>query len=123
MLAYTGAAFEQLLSTEQLSSQHLALIYLANMTFQTRSFGDKTFNAVGYGVMGLSFAYGTVGTDEERLKVVNRYVPDHSGSWLTLVCTTGSRCRLRIWVYLLGHRRHVWRQRRFACKMVCIPSP
>ena len=79
------------------------------MSFQTRSFGDKTFNAIGYGVMGLSIAYGTAGTDEERLKVVNRHVPDRSGDWLTLVCTTGSGCRLRIRVYLLGHRRHVWR--------------
>jgi len=40
------------------------------MSSQTRDFGGKTFNAVGYGGMGLSIAYGTVGTDEERLKVV-----------------------------------------------------
>lgn len=39
------------------------------MSPQTRSFGDKTFNAIGYGGMGLSIAYGAVGTDEERLKV------------------------------------------------------
>jgi len=50
------------------------------MSFQTRSFGDKTFNAIGYGVMGLSIGYGTVGTDEERLKVANRYVLYRSGS-------------------------------------------
>ena len=40
------------------------------MSAQTRVFGDKTFNAVGYGGMGLSAAYGSVGTDEERLKVL-----------------------------------------------------
>ena len=34
------------------------------------SLGDKTFNAIGYGGMGLSVAYRTVGADEERLKVV-----------------------------------------------------
>jgi len=39
------------------------------MSAQTRTFGDKTFNAIGYGGMGLSIAYGSVGTDEERLKV------------------------------------------------------
>ena len=43
--------------------------FSSNMSFQTRSFGDKTFNAIGYGGMGLSIAYGAVGTDEERLKV------------------------------------------------------
>ena len=40
------------------------------MSPQTRTFGDKTFNAIGYGGMGLSIAYGSIGTDEERLKVV-----------------------------------------------------
>ena len=44
------------------------------MSPQTRSFGDKTFNAIGYGGMGLSIAYGAVGTDEERLKVPNLHV-------------------------------------------------
>lgn len=45
------------------------------MSSQTRTFGGKTFNAIGYGGMGLSIAYGSVGTDEERLKVVNPYTP------------------------------------------------
>ena len=39
------------------------------MSAQTRVFGDKTFNAIGYGGMGLSIGYGSVGPDEERLKV------------------------------------------------------
>ena len=43
---------------------------LLNMSAQTRVFGNKTFNAIGYGGMGLSMAYGSVGTDEERLKVI-----------------------------------------------------
>ena len=62
------------------------------MSFQTRSFGDKTFNAIGYGGMGLSIAYGTVGTDEERLKVANRYALRCSDGWL--IRATGSGCRL-----------------------------
>ena len=41
------------------------------MSSQTRSLGEKTFNAIGYGGMGLSIAYGSVGTDEERLKVLD----------------------------------------------------
>ena len=39
------------------------------MSSQVQVFGDKTFNAIGYGGMGLSIAYGAVGTDEDRLKV------------------------------------------------------
>ena len=49
------------------------------MSFQTRSFGDRTFNAIGYGTMGLSIAYGSVGTDEERLKVANLYLLHRHG--------------------------------------------
>jgi len=88
------------------------------MSFQTRSFGDKTFNAIGYGCMGLSIAYGSIGTDEERLKVVNPYTLHHFDSRLTLVRITGSGCRLRLRVHLLGHRRCLCRQRGFDCKMV-----
>ena len=44
------------------------------MSSQARVFGDRTFNAIGYGGMGLSFAYGQIGADEERLKVVNLHV-------------------------------------------------
>ena len=39
------------------------------MSAQTRVFGGKTVNAIGYGGMGLSVCYGPVGTDEQRLKV------------------------------------------------------
>lgn len=45
------------------------------MSSRTRTFGGKTFNAIGYGGMGLSIAYGSAGTDEERLKVANPYAP------------------------------------------------
>ena len=85
-----------------LSSQHSALIDLANMSFQTRSFGDKPFNAVGYSGMGLSKFYGSIGTDEGHLKVATVMPPPFDG-WLTLVRTSGSGCRLQIRMYLLGH--------------------
>ena len=52
---------------------------LLDMSAQTRVFGDKTFNAIGYGGMGLSIAYGSVGTDEERLKVADFHVPHGCG--------------------------------------------
>jgi aryl-alcohol dehydrogenase-like predicted oxidoreductase len=31
-------------------------------------------SSIGYGVMGLSVAYGTVGSDEERFKVLDRAI-------------------------------------------------
>ena len=72
------------------------------MSSQTRVFGDKTFNAIGYGGMGLSSAYGAVGTDEERLKVVNSHASCSRG--LTTARDTGLGCSLRVRMYLLGYR-------------------
>ena len=65
------------------------------MSAQTRVFGDKTFNAIGYGGMGLSIAYGSVGTDEERLKVVtNPTFFTITAYFLTPVRAVGSGRRL-----------------------------
>jgi len=75
------------------------------MSAQTRVFGDKTFNAIGYGGMGLSLGYGSVGTDEERLKVAVIFSRDDA--LLTCNFITGSGCSLRVRVYLLGYRRRL----------------
>jgi len=53
------------------------------MSAQTRVLGDKTFNAIGYGGMGLSIAYGSVGTDEERLKVLDAVYESGCTFWDT----------------------------------------
>ena len=73
------------------------------MTSQVRVLGDKTFNAIGYGGMGLSMYYGAVGTDEERLKVRRIHFLRLRDGFLTPARTKGSRCRLRVRMYLLGH--------------------
>ncbi|KAJ6516561.1 NADP-dependent oxidoreductase domain-containing protein [Mycena vitilis] len=36
-----------------------------------RKLGDASVAAIGFGVMGISSAYGAIGTDEERLKVLD----------------------------------------------------
>lgn len=53
------------------------------MSSQIRTLGDRTFNAVGYGGMGLSVAYGSVGTDEERLKVLDAVYASGCTFWDT----------------------------------------
>ncbi|KAJ7057717.1 Aldo keto reductase [Mycena amicta] len=37
----------------------------------TRTLGDATFGAIGFGAMGISIAYGAVGSDEERFKILD----------------------------------------------------
>jgi hypothetical protein len=39
------------------------------MPFPTRKIGSTEVTALGYGAMGISFAYGSVDSDEERFKV------------------------------------------------------
>lgn len=39
------------------------------VTIPTRKIGNSLVPAIGFGTMGLSLAYGAVGTDEERFKV------------------------------------------------------
>ena len=53
------------------------------MSSQTRTLCDRTFNAIGYGAMGLSIAYGSVGTDEERLKILDAVYESGSTFWDT----------------------------------------
>jgi hypothetical protein len=39
----------------------------------SRKIGNALVSPVGFGAMGISAAYGPVGSDEERFKVCNRY--------------------------------------------------
>ena len=78
---------------------------LSNLSAQARTFGDKTFNTVGYSGTGLPFAYGSDSMEEERLKVVFAFPFD--SRWLIHFSVTASGWRLRVWVYRLGHRRHL----------------
>ncbi|GJJ15293.1 hypothetical protein Clacol_009569 [Clathrus columnatus] len=41
-------------------------------SYPKRKIGDFEFNAIGFGAMGLSAFYGSVGDDEERFKVLDR---------------------------------------------------
>ena len=50
------------------------MTFLDVKVIQKRSLGDKDVFPVGFGMMGLSAAYGTASTnDEERLKVCTVY--------------------------------------------------
>jgi aryl-alcohol dehydrogenase-like predicted oxidoreductase len=40
------------------------------MSFPTRKIGGASVSAIGFGAMGIAGAYGAVGDDEERFKVL-----------------------------------------------------
>lgn len=50
-----------------------------------RKIGNVSVPAIGFGVMGISTAYGTVGTDEERLKVGVTEQANNIGSLLVIL--------------------------------------
>lgn len=54
-------------ASQQNASTHTS--QLPNISVRIRVFRDKTFGAIGYGGVRLSIAYGSLGADEERLKV------------------------------------------------------
>lgn len=41
------------------------------MSVPTRKLGDVQVSALGWGAMGLSIAYGALGTDDERLRFLD----------------------------------------------------
>jgi len=78
------------------------------MSTQTRTFGDKTFNAIGYGGMGLSMAYGSVGTDEERLKILDAVYESGSTFWDTADVYNDNEELIGKWLKRTGKRNDIF---------------
>jgi len=83
------------------------------MSFQTRVFGDKTFNAIGYGCMGLSTAYGSVGTDEERLKILDAVYESGCTFWDTADAYDDSEELIAKWFKKTGKRDEIFLATKF----------
>ncbi|KAF9644449.1 Aldo/keto reductase [Thelephora ganbajun] len=83
------------------------------MTFQTRVFGDKSFNAIGYGGMGLSVIYGSVGTDEERLKVLDAVYESGCTFWDTADVYGDNEELLAKWFKKTGKRNDIFLATKF----------
>lgn len=84
------------------------------MSSQTRSFGDKTFNAIGYGCMGLSIAYASsVGTDEERLEVLDTVYESGCTFWDTADVYGNNEELIGKWLKKTGKRNEIFLATKF----------
>ncbi|KAH8826665.1 Aldo/keto reductase [Flagelloscypha sp. PMI_526] len=80
---------------------------------QKRSIGDSSFDAVGYGTMGLSAFYGKVGTDEERFKVLDAVYESGSTFWDTADIYGDSQELLGKWFKRTGKRDEIFLATKF----------
>jgi len=83
------------------------------MSSKTRSLGGKTFNAIGYGGMGLSIAYGAVGTDEERLKVLDAVYESGCTFWDTADIYGDNEDLIGKWLKKSGKRNEIFLATKF----------
>ncbi|KAF7313166.1 Aldo-ket-red domain-containing protein [Mycena kentingensis (nom. inval.)] len=80
----------------------------------TRTLGSETFNAIGFGAMGMSAFYGTnVGSDEERLKVLDAAHASGSTFWDTADCYLDSEELIGKWFKRSGKRADIFLSTKF----------
>ncbi|KAH8833005.1 Aldo/keto reductase [Flagelloscypha sp. PMI_526] len=80
---------------------------------QKRSIGDSTFNAIGYGAMGLSAYYGQVGSDEERFKILDAVYENGSTHWDTADGYGDSQELIGKWLKRTGKRDEIFLSTKF----------
>jgi hypothetical protein len=76
---------------------------LNKMSLPTRKIGTSAVSAIGYGAMGIAWAYDNPLPDEERLEVYEI----HNFAILYLDTLIDPRCRLCKRLHFLGYRRHI----------------
>ncbi|KIJ43583.1 hypothetical protein M422DRAFT_75515 [Sphaerobolus stellatus SS14] len=87
------------------------------MPIPTRKIGDKEFPAIGFGLMGISIAYGTINmTDEERLKVLDRAYELGCIHWDTSIVYGDSEALIGKWFERTGKRSEIFLATKFGIK-------
>ncbi|KAJ7149629.1 NADP-dependent oxidoreductase domain-containing protein [Mycena filopes] len=83
------------------------------MPSATRQIGSSTFAAIGFGTMGLSTAYGDVGSDEERFKVLDAAHAAGCTFWDTADVYADSEALLGKWFKRTGKRADIFLATKF----------
>ncbi|KAJ7128721.1 NADP-dependent oxidoreductase domain-containing protein [Mycena epipterygia] len=79
----------------------------------TRKIGNSTFPAIGFGAMGLSAAYGAVGSDDERLKVLDAVYAAGCTFWDTADAYMDSEELIGKWFKRTGKRADIFLSTKF----------
>ncbi|KAK7041990.1 Aldo/keto reductase [Favolaschia claudopus] len=83
------------------------------MSFITRRIGNSTFNAIGFGAMGISSFYGAVESDEERFKVLDAAHAAGCTFWDTSDVYGDSEDLLGKWFERTGKRNDIFLSSKF----------
>ncbi|KAJ7281059.1 NADP-dependent oxidoreductase domain-containing protein [Mycena rebaudengoi] len=83
------------------------------MTFPTRKIGGVSVSAIGFGAMGIAGAYGAVGDDEERFKVLDAAYNAGCTFWDTADVYRDSEDLIGKWFKRTGKRDEIYLATKF----------
>ncbi|KAL0945918.1 hypothetical protein HGRIS_012201 [Hohenbuehelia grisea] len=86
------------------------------MPLPTRKLGDANVSAIGFGAMGISAFYGTVGTDEERFKVLDAAFESGCTFWDTADVYADSEELIGKWFQRTGKRDEIFLASKFGLR-------
>ncbi|KAJ7050026.1 NADP-dependent oxidoreductase domain-containing protein [Mycena amicta] len=81
---------------------------MPSTTTPTRTLGDATFSAIGFGAMGISAFYGDVGSDEERFEILDAAHAAGCTFWDTAQIYNDSEELLGKWFKRSGKRADIF---------------
>ncbi|KAJ7267964.1 NADP-dependent oxidoreductase domain-containing protein [Mycena rebaudengoi] len=83
------------------------------MSFPTRKIGGVSVSAIGFGAMGIAGAYGAVGDDEERFKVLDTAYDAGCTMWDTADIYLDSEELIGKWLKRTGKRDEIYLATKF----------
>ncbi|THU95959.1 Aldo/keto reductase [Dendrothele bispora CBS 962.96] len=83
------------------------------MSLTPRKIGNASVNPIGFGAMGISIAYGAVGTDEERLKLLDGVFESGCNHWDTANVYGDSEEVIGKWFKRTGKRDSIFLASKF----------
>ncbi|THU75937.1 Aldo/keto reductase, partial [Dendrothele bispora CBS 962.96] len=84
------------------------------MSLAPRKIGNASVNPIGFGAMGISIAYGAVGTDEERLKLLDGVFESGCNHWDTANVYGDSEDLIGKWFKRTGKRDSIFLATKFS---------
>ncbi|THU95956.1 Aldo/keto reductase [Dendrothele bispora CBS 962.96] len=84
------------------------------MSLAPRKIGNASVNPIGFGAMGISIAYGAVGTDEERLKLLDGVFESGCNHWDTANIYGDSEDLIGKWFKRTGKRDSIFLATKFS---------
>ncbi|KIK64255.1 hypothetical protein GYMLUDRAFT_161809 [Collybiopsis luxurians FD-317 M1] len=83
------------------------------MSLAPRKIGDSLVNPIGFGIMGISIWYGSIDSDEERLKVLDAALEEGCNCWDSADVYGDSELLIGKWFKKTGKRSEIFLATKF----------